>query len=281
MKYAVCVDSTVYLSEEVLKENGIKRASLNVIDKDETFKELKIDNQFVYSRLEAGHKLTTSQPSPVEFHEIYEEYLKDGVDLIFVVTLAPPLSGTYQSAVLAKKMLDDPEKVHIFESKMAAFGNEMVVLEMLEMIKANKGKDEIIERVQKLFDTCELVLTVEELTHLYRSGRLSKAKLMVGKVLRVKPIIKMVKGKLDMYKAARTHKKVLEAILEHMEKTTQNAKRIIVRVQSQNSLENTKMIRDAIEKRFKNLKVTFNDYLGPVFSLHVGPKGYGVAWCTE
>jgi len=56
MNYRIVVDSTVYLSEEEYETFGIKRASLNIIDKDETFKELKVDNDFVYSRLEKGQR---------------------------------------------------------------------------------------------------------------------------------------------------------------------------------------------------------------------------------
>ena len=119
MNYKIVVDSTVYLSDEEIKEFGIRRASLNIIDKGETFKELEVNNDFVYTKLLSGHHLTTSQPSPAEFLDLYEEALKEGADKVFVVTLAPPLSGTYQSATIARTMLDEPNKVHVFESKMA------------------------------------------------------------------------------------------------------------------------------------------------------------------
>jgi DegV family protein with EDD domain len=281
MKFKVIVDSTVYLSEEEFQKHGISKASLNVIDKDETFKEVKIDNDFVYSRLANGHKLTTSQPSPAEFLELYEEALKDGAEKIFVVCLAIPLSGTHQSAVLAKKMLDEPNKVHVFESKMAAFGNEMLVLELISLINDGKSEDEIIDRVSKLNAKSNLIFTVENLTHLARSGRLSKAKAMIGTVLRVKPLIQMVEGKLDLFKSERTHKKVVNVIIERMKETCKNAKTIHVRVLSKNSMDQARALEAEIKKTFKNIKLTFNGYLGPVFSLHLGTTGYGVSWAME
>lgn len=281
MNYRIVVDSTVYLSEKELQENGIKVASLNIIDKDETFKELEVDNDFVYGRLDKGHHLTTSQPSPAEFFDIYEELIKEGADKIFVVTLAPPLSGTFQSATLARTMLDEPNKVHVFESKMAAFGNEMLALELIEMINDGKSESEIIKRVNALNTESNLIFTVENLHHLSRSGRLSKAKALVGSVLRVKPLIQMVEGKLDLFKSERTHKKVVTSILNKIKETTNGASTIHVRVLSKNSMEQAKALEAKIKETFSNIKISFNEYLGPVFSLHLGTTGYGVSWCVE
>lgn len=281
MKFRVIVDSTFYLSEEEFSDNGIKKACLNVIDKDETFKESDIDNDFVYGRLDKGHKLTTSQPSPGEFFDLYEELLSEGAKRIFVLTLAKPLSGTYQSAVLAKSMLNDSDVVHVFESNMAAFGNEMLALELVEMINNNKSEEFIIDRMNKLISRSNLIFTVENLTHLARSGRLSRAKALVGSVLRVKPLIQMVEGKLDMYKAERTHKKVVNAIVSKIKETTKNAKIIHIRVLSKNSLVQAKLLEETIKNSFENIKLTFNEYLGPVFSLHLGTTGYGVSWSAE
>lgn len=75
-RYALVIDSTVYLSEEEIKKYDIRRVSLNIIDGEETFKELDVDREFVFSRLEKGHVLTTSQPSPGEFEVTYKELFK-------------------------------------------------------------------------------------------------------------------------------------------------------------------------------------------------------------
>ncbi len=281
MKYKIIVDSTVYLSEEEFKQHDIKRASLNVMDNEESFKELEIDQKFVFDRLAKGHHLTTSQPSPGEFMDLYEKALSDGAEMIFVITLAPPLSGTYQSATLARNMLDEPNKVHIFTSKMAAFGNEMLTLELVNMIDEGKDHNDIIKRISALNEKSNLVFTLEDLHNVSKSGRLSRAKALVGTVLRVKPLIRMVNGKLDMYKAERTHKKIAVSIIKQMKETTSNAKQIYVRILSHNSIEQAKALETEIRKAFKNIKVTFNEYLGPVFSLHLGNTGYGVSWCSE
>lgn len=281
MKLGIVVDSTTYLSEKEFKQYNIRQVSLNIMHNDEVVKELDVNPDYVYERMGKGHKLTTTQPAPGEFLDIFEDMIEKGYETIFVVTLAIPLSGTHQSANLAKNMLDDPEKIHIFESKMAAFGNEMLTLEIAEMIDKGVSKEDIIKRINTLNQSSELIFTLENLYHIARSGRLSKAKALLGTVLHVKPLIKMVEGKLDMFSAERTHKKVIKSIVSKMKETTEHASLVTVRILSHSSLVQAKLLEEEIRKAFTHLKLSFNEYLGPVFSLHLGTSGYGVSWCSE
>jgi len=280
-KYAIVIDSTSYLSDEEIESNGIRRVSLNVIDEDKVYKESEIDNEFVYEKQDNGHPLTTSQPSPGEFLVNYEELIEEGYSKIFVVCISEHLSGTYQSALIAKNMLDEPDKIHIFNSDMAAFGNEMLILQLLDMVRNKKSYEEIVNRINKLISSSNLIFTIESLVSLLKSGRLSRAKVAIGTVLRIKPLIEMVGGKLELFKSARTHKKVSDEIIRRIKATTKNFNSIYVRVQSKNSLEQAKALEKELKNLFQNVVVTFTDYIGPVFSLHLGKKGYGVSWCVE
>jgi DegV family protein with EDD domain len=280
-KYGIVIDSTSYLSDKIVEEYDIIKVSLNIIDKEDTFKELEVTNDFVYDKLDQGHKLTTSQPAPGEFLNAYEEQLKKGYEKVFVITISEPLSGTFQSANLAKSMMDDPSKIIILDSNMASFGNEMVIIQLAEMIKENKTEKEIIKRITELFKTSNLVFTIENMISIYRSGRISKTKAAIGTVLRLKPLIQMIDGKLSILKSVRTHKAVVETLLHRMEETTKGFKTIHVRVQSKDSMEQALILEKAVKDRFKNAIISINDHLGPVFSLHLGKKGYGASWCAE
>lgn len=280
-KYAIVTDSTTYFTKEQFEEFGIKSASLNIIKGEETFKENDVDNPFVHKLLKDGFRLTTSQPAPGEYLDIYEELLKEGYEKIFVMVISEKLSGTYQSAKLAINMLDNPEKVHLFNSNMAAFGNEMLILRLMEFIDQGLSFEDIVSSVENLFPSTGLFFSIENLTAIMRSGRLSKAKALVGSVLKVKPIIQMVDGKLDLYKAARTHKKVLAAMLQDMQKKIMDYKQLYVRVCSFNSPEAAADLKQSIEETFKDIKITYSDYIGPVFNVHLGEKGYGLSWMFE
>jgi len=277
-QYGIIIDSTVYLSQEEIKKYNIEQVSLNIIAKGETFKELEVDNDFVYGKLDNGIKLTTSQPAPGEFLDKYEEMLAKGYEKLFVICFGEKLSGTYQSAILAKSMLENSDLVHVFNTNSAAYGLELLTLELAELIEKEKPANEIIERLDKLINNSNLLFTLENLISLLRSGRLSKTKAAIGTVLRVKPIIRMVEGKLELVKSTRTHKKITDYVLEQMRETLDESKEIIIRVLSKNSSEHTRELLEKIKEVYPKAKITFNEYLGPLFSLHLGKKGYGVAW---
>lgn len=280
-KFGIIVDSTTYLTKEQFEEYDIRRASLNVLIEGDTYKELEITNDFVFEQMK-HHRLTTSQPSPGEFYELYTAMLED-YERVFVVPISKNLSGTYQSAVLGLSMLDDEdmERIHIFDTMNAAYGNELLVLELLDMIKEDVEEKKIIANMNKLIANSRLIFTIENLTNLMRSGRLSRAKALLGTVMRVKPLIQLDDGKLDLFTSTRTHKKALAEIINMMKETTEGFNRIIVRIQNQHSDTQTQVLIDTVKEEFENAEISVNSYIGPVFSVHIGMQGYGIAWTGE
>ena len=89
----------------------------------------------------------------------------------------------------------------------------------------------------------------------------------------------MVEGKLDFFKSARTHKKVIVEIVERVKETTKGFNSICVRILGHNSREQAKALQAELEKEFKNIKISYTENLGPIFCLHLGKKGYGLSWC--
>lgn len=281
-KYAIVTDSTTYLSEEEFLKYGIKRASLNVIAGDETLRELEIDNSVIFKKFEEGFRLTTSQPSPGEFLDIYEGLVEEGVEQIFTIVLSDKLSGTYQSAKLAVNMLDNPSVVHTFNANMAALGIEMLILRLVEYIERDLSKEEIISNMENHISNSKLIMTSEDLTSIIRSGRLSKTKGMIGKILRIKPIIHMEDGRLDLLTSFRTSKKAMTYMLEYLEKELPDSyDKLNIRFCSHNSFDRTSKLKEQIQELYPDANITFSEILGPVFNVHVGPKGFGMSWYTE
>jgi len=281
-KFAIVTDSTAYFTNEQFEEYGIKRGSLNIIAGDNTYREVDMVNEDVYKLFDQGHKLTTSQPSPGEFLSIYEGLIKEGYEFIFVFVIAQPLSGTYQSAKLAVNMMDDPSLIHVFENNMAAFGVEMHLLTLMEFINEGLSKEVIIERVQKNIENSKLVFTSLDLVSLIKSGRVSKAKGLIGSLLRVKPVVKMEDGKLNLFHIARTTKKAMILQLDYLKNELKDGyKKLHVRVCNHNSPELAVKIKEEVQLLYKDAIISFGDYVGPVFNVHLGPKGFGISWYTE
>jgi len=280
-KYAIVIDSTVYLTKEQIEDNNVSIASLNVVESTISHREVDIDNDYIFDKQAKGAKFTTSQPAPGEFLEIFEKRLKEGYEKVFVVLLSSNISGTYQSAKLARKMLDDPSKVYLFDTKLAAYGAAMIAVEVIDMINADLDEKVIIERIDRILTTSKQFFTVEHLFSLARGGRLSLTSAAIGTVLRVKPIIQVIDGKLELVHKERTYAKVHKYMLDNLKKDMETHKKVTFRVCSTHSLESATNLKNLLAESFPDAKISFIDYLGPVFSIHVGYKGYGVSWFVE
>ena len=280
-KNAIVIDSTVYLTKEQIEENELTVVSLNVVEGDISKRELDVNNDYIFSRQDAGASFTTSQPSPGEFLQRYEELISKGYEKIFVVCLSKNISGTFQSANLAKNMLVDPEKVYIFDTMLAAFGTEMIAEQVIEMVNQDKDAEEIIKRIDFIISTSGQMFTVENLFSLVKGGRISNTSAAIGTVLRIKPIIKIVNGKLEVVNKERTYKKVHKYMLSNVTKDSEGLKKITFRITSHNSSESAIQLKEVIEESFPNSDIVFTNYLGPVFCIHIGKKGYGISWFAE
>lgn len=280
-KYKVIIDSTVYLSKDIIKENDLDVASLNVIEGENSYREVEVSVQFIFDEQDKGKSWTTSQPSPGEFLELYEKALADGYEKIFVSGLSKDISGTYQSANLAKNMLDDSEKVYIFDTQLCAFGTEMIALELIRLRNAGEEFEVIIEKINNLIKNSGQMFTVENLFSLVKGGRLSAAKAAIGTVLRVKPIIKVVEGQLKLVNSERTYKKLHRYIINEVKTSSEGYKRLHVYITSQFSPDSTAAMKAEIVATFPDAEISETAYLGPVFSVHIGKKGYGISWCWE
>lgn len=280
-KQRIVIDSTVYIPQEMIDKYDIKVVSLNVIDGTEYYREVDVDNEFIWKKQDEGTQWKTSNPSPGDFLDAYKGLLEEEAEIIYVVTLSKNISGTYQSALLAKNMLDDPDKVHIFDTMLCAYGTEMIAVELVDMIARGYAQEDIIKRITGIIETSMQMFTVENLFSLTKGGRLSVARAAIGTVLRVKPVVQVVDGKLELVKSERTHRKIHKYMVDHIKKSLEGYKSVTFYVTSQHSYESTNQVRELLQAEFPGSKLTFTEYLGPVFSIHVGKKGYGISWFVE
>lgn len=280
-KFGMIIDSTVYIPKEMIEKNNIQVVSLNVDDGSNSYKEVDVEVPFIFDRQDHGAHWKTSAPGPGEFLQAFEKLLGEGYDKIFCVLLSKNISGTFQSALLGKNMLDDPDKVHLFDTQLCAYGTEMIMIELVDMINNGSSNNDIINRITKIIATSGQMFTVENLFSLVKGGRLSVARAAIGTVLRIKPVVKVIDGKLQLVKSERTYKKLNNYLLETIKKSLDGRENVTFYVTSQHSLETATSIKELLLSEFPGSKLTFTEYLGPVFSIHVGKKGYGISWFSE
>lgn len=270
-KIKIITDSTAYLTKEYANEENISIVPLNYVFGEETGKEA-FPGEFedFYNKLE-NTKLfpTTSQPSAGEFVAEFNKSFEEGYDEIIAIVLSSKLSGTYNSALLAKNMLED-KKVTIIDSQNAAANMRFLVEDAVEMVKSGKSSKEIEEHLNKKKANMIIYLTTESLEYLSRGGRLSSIQSKLGNLLNIKPILELKNGELALLEKLRGKNKALKAMID---KIPQDTKQIsICHILNKDGAEK---LREILKEKFPHIEIQI-DELGPVIGAHLGPKGIGI-----
>jgi DegV family protein with EDD domain len=271
-KIRIVTDSTADIPISLREELGIEMVPLKIHIGDETYLDgvtLKSE-QFYEKQAAASTFPSTSQPSPVEFLEMYKKLAEAEPDVeIISIHLSSALSGTYQSAVLACSMLEEQVKVHLIDSKSASYGIGILALEAAKAARVGKSVEQITEHLHKLRDSIRIYFLVDTLEYLQKGGRIGKASALFGSLLNIKPILTVDKdGEVSALDKVRGQKKAMGRIMELLEKDFAG-KSIHVHVAHSNSLEAAEQLDAQIQERFD---VKSMDYLvlGPVIGAHTG-----------
>jgi DegV family protein with EDD domain len=272
-KIRIVTDSTADVPESVRQQLGIEMVPLKVHFGSETyFDAVTIQSEQFYEKLSQAAALpTTSQPSPVDFLDAYKHLIdKETTSEIISIHLSSALSGTYQSAVLAKSLLEGKADIAIIDSKSASYGLGMLVVAAARAAKEGKSKEECVRIVQSLRERTKLYFMVDTLEFLQKGGRIGKAAALLGSLLNIKPILSIDEsGEVMPVDKARGQKKAMAAIIGRLEQDFAG-KEINVAVAHSEALQTAEQLSSLVKERFKVKDLTFTS-IGPVIGTHVGP----------
>ncbi len=273
---SIITDSTCDLPEAELNALKIKRVPLYVHFNNEIYKDWEeITPKELVEGVRSGADIpSTSQPSPVDFKNAYDEVIANGASEILVITISSGLSGTFQSANVAAADLDFP--ISIFDSKSASLGIAGLLRKAAILRDQEVTMAEIISKLEKIRDSNHLCFTVENLDYLQKNGRIGGAAALVGGLLNIKPILGVVDGKVDKLGRARGEKKafkeIVKNILQYREKHEGKMQLSFLHVQKP---EAAQKLRDAIVKSGIEFEDMGDYEIGTVIASHVGPGVYG------
>jgi DegV family protein with EDD domain len=197
-KTAIVMDSTGYLSPEILKNYDISIVPLTVTIKDETFAENELSIENFFSRLGKGTS-TSSQPSVGVFLETYQTLLEAGYEEIVSIHLSHRISGTITTAQIARELLPDVP-IYIFDSGSSALGLGLLGWASAEWAKTGLSASEIIDKLALIKKQTELYFIVDTLEYLQRGGRIGGASALFGTLLQIKPILYFNdSGEIDVF----------------------------------------------------------------------------------
>jgi len=274
-KYIV-TDSTSDLPDSFKKENIIKIVPLNVHINDKTFKDgVDLTNKNYYHRLrdEAITPLT-SQPSVGDFVNVFDSFA--GGDEIVTVLISSHLSGTVQSALLAREIVLQKKelKIEIIDSLSASIGLGFQVMRVFEMIHMQKYMTEIKVELLRIQDKSRIFFVVDNLEYLYRGGRISNVSKQIGNLLQLKPILTLGEGKIEVFDKVRTKHKAVRQILNLAEQDVSNIEKLAI-LHIDNEEEALQIVEEI--KLFYQGTILITEP-GPVIGTHAGPGTIGLAY---
>jgi DegV family protein with EDD domain len=273
---AVCGNSGIdYLVHD--KEIRKFRSLLN-IGKEEYEDFVDISSDDFYSRLlkNPDMDISTAQTSTGKILEMYEEMKSAGYKELLVITISKQLSGTYQNAVLAARMIDIP--VHVYDSLSLTYVEALMAMTAKKMADVNKPLDEILVALDKIRDNNHVYITVDTLKYLVKNGRLSGVAGALGSLLKLRPLLHLSKqGKVETLDKIRTTSKAREELKRRI-LTEVKDKNVIAFIVYTNNMGEMLDLKDELEAQ--GLKDILLIPLTPVVG-HAGPGTMGVGYIEK
>ena len=198
MTVKIVTDSLSDITSDIAQELGITVVPLTVFFGHESFLDrVTMTTDEFYHRLTHGTIWpTTTQPPPGDFVEVYNKLAKE-TDEILVVTLSSKLSGTYQSALQAKDMVEGKCRIEVIDSLKVAMSLGLIVISAAKAAKAGANLDEVADLVRKAMPRSHLIAYFDTLKYLAKGGRIGKAQGLLGAMLSIKPILTVKDGEMS------------------------------------------------------------------------------------
>ena len=272
-EFVIVSDSTVDLPKEYLQSKQVPIISLSYIMDGVTYEEMDgLSHKEFFEKLRAGSLPTTSQINPEQAREALEPFAKEGKDILYI-GFSSGLSGSYNSVRMAAEDLKEeyPDiNIIAIDSLCACMGEGLLLYKALELKEHGMSMEEIAKWVEaNKLHICHNV-TVDDLNHLHRGGRISKTTAVVGSMIKIKPIIHMSdEGKLVVIGKERGRKKSLVSIVDRMEKQMQGYDNDIVMITHGDCIEDAEFVKKQVEERFGIHNVMING-IGSVIGSHTG-----------
>ena len=273
MNFKIITDSCCDLPAELVSALELGVANLSVEMDGRAYAEGEMTPKELYDHLRSGKLPKTSAVNPEGWSDAIRPALEAGRDVL-VLAFSSGLSATYQSAVIAAEELREEfpqRKLIVVDTLSAAIGQGLLVYTAAGMRSAGKTIEETAAWVeQHKKQVCHWV-TVEDLMHLKRGGRVSAATAVVGTMLSIKPIIRVDdEGKLDSCAKCRGRKAALNHLLKQMEASYIPELCETVTIGHGDCLEDAQYLAEQIKARF-GVKNVIISYVGAVIGAHTGP----------
>ncbi|GEK88034.1 EDD domain protein, DegV family [Alkalibacterium putridalgicola] len=275
MNYQIITDSCSDLPLELVERYNLAIVNFTIRIGDEELADdmgEKFDKEDFFQRLKEGETASTSQVNVHSYLEKFKHYIEQGMPVLYLA-FSSALSGSFNSAVQAKRMLEEEfgeVDIDIIDTKAASLGQGLLVYEAVQKQEEGYTKEELIDWVEENKLNYHSWVTVDDIKHLHRGGRISSTAATVGSLLHVKPILIMdPEGRLVPATKLRGRKKSLNYLVEQTIKGVNDPENHSIFIGHVGVQEEAELIRDKILERVSPKEMIVSSY-GPTVAAHTG-----------
>lgn len=279
-KVAIVTDSTAYLPANLLKELDIHVIPLSIIWENETLRD-GVDLQPVdfYRRLSSAKSLpTTSQVTVPAFEEMFKKLLEQGNDVLGIF-LSSKLSGTFESAVLARERSEHlpgaGAKIAVVDSLSTSMAMGWTVLAAAHAAQRGENLAACQRIAESARDQSGLLFVVDTLEFLHRGGRIGGAQALVGTALKIKPVLEMQNGRIESVEKIRTRRKAFARLLELGIERIGSRTPVRIAISHGDAEAEAQALLETVRARLHPVE-SFCCPLSPVIGTHTGPGVVGI-----
>lgn len=270
-RVGIICDSTAYLEQDYVDKYDIHVVNLTVIIDGKSYEDIvDIDNKLLFELMDKKLAVTTSQPAPEEFLNAYKEVSKK-YDKIICLTVSSGLSGTYNSASIARDMFEGDAEIEVVDTLTSGMGIRACIEEILDSKETVFSK--LANYMQRFVKGSTTYLTIDDLQTLVKTGRMKMTQALIGNALKVKPLLKLnEKGSVMVYQKIRTTKKLALRLGELINEA--GIEKVYVSyVGNKEAFDNTMKI---LKEKIGDVELIICSEVGPVLSTHLGRGGLGL-----
>ena len=283
-KIAIMTDSNSGITQKEAERLGIRVLPMPFFINDELFYEdITLTQEEFYQRLAEDADISTSQPSPADVMELWEELLEE-YDEVIHIPMSSGLSSSCETAIMLAKEFDG--RVHVVDNQRISVTQRQSVMDAIAMRDKGMSADEIVDVLMRQKLEASIYITVDTLKYLKKGGRITPAAAALGTLLRIKPVLTIQGGKLDAFAKARTMKQAKTIMLAALSRDLEQrfadpeAERTHLEIAHTDSEEAALELKEELQAAFPKTGEIVMAPLSLSISCHIGPGALAVA-CTK
>ena len=276
---AIVVDSTADFPEASRRFPNWRVVSLYVRFGQESFRDyVELGPEEFYVRLrESSVMPTTSQPTPGDFHAVYDELA--GYERIYSLHIGATLSGTVESARLAAA--ESGDRIRVVDTQTASAAIAMLGLSLQLRLERGTTDEEIEALVERHRRESQLIFTLDTLDYLARGGRIGRAAAWAGELLKVKPILTIRGGEVIPLKRVRGNRRAFQEFIDAFESGSGEGQTLRAAIAHADAPDRAAALRELVGRTRPEAQLELVTTLGPVVGTHAGPGTVGLFWFDD